>query len=152
MVILCGLAIGGIIAFITWTTISGLSMGLSIAVTVLIIACPHALGLAIPLVTARSTALAANHGLLIRTRDAMESIKKINYVLMDKTGTLTEGQFKVHHVESYQSNLSNDEVLRLMAALEADSSHPMAIGILNEAKHKNFVTKCQKQVSSQVLG
>lgn len=141
----------GIIAFITWTTISGLSMGLSIAVTVLIIACPHALGLAIPLVTARSTALAANHGLLIRNRDAMESIKKINYVLMDKTGTLTEGQFKVHHVESYQSNLSNDEVLRLMAALEADSSHPMAIGILNEAKHKKISLPSVKK-TSQITG
>lgn len=140
-----------IIAFITWTTISGLSMGLSIAVTVLIIACPHALGLAIPLVTARSTALAANHGLLIRNRDAMESIKKINYVLMDKTGTLTEGQFKVHHVESYQSNLSNDEVLRLMAALEADSSHPMAIGILNEAKHKKISLPSVKK-TSQITG
>lgn len=141
----------GIIAFITWTTISGLSMGLSIAVTVLIIACPHALGLAIPLVTARSTALAANHGLLIRNRDAMESIKKINYVLMDKTGTLTGGQFKVHHVESYQSNLSNDEVLRLMAALEADSSHPMAIGILNEAKHKKISLPSVKK-TSQITG
>ncbi len=128
----------GIVSFITWLMIENVSMGLSIAVTVLIIACPHALGLAIPLVTARSTALAANHGLLIRNRDAMEAVKKVNYVLMDKTGTLTEGVFKVNHYESYQSNYTEARVLQLMAALESRSSHPMALGILNEAKRKKL--------------
>ncbi|GEN95612.1 heavy metal translocating P-type ATPase [Pediococcus ethanolidurans] len=141
----------GIIAFVAWTSLSGLSMGMSIAVTVLIIACPHALGLAIPLVTARSTALAANHGLLIRNRDAMEAIKKVKYVLMDKTGTLTEGKFKVNHIESYQSDLNDDQVLQLMASLEANSTHPMAVGVLNAAKNKGLSLLTAKN-TSQITG
>ncbi|AMV59876.1 Lead, cadmium, zinc and mercury transporting ATPase [Pediococcus damnosus] len=141
----------GIIAFITWTSLRGLSVGLSITVTVLIIACPHALGLAVPLVTARSTALAANHGLLIRNRDAMESINKIKYVLMDKTGTLTEGLFKVRHYESYQNNLSDVQVLKLMATLENGSSHPMAVGILNEAKQQKITVSQAKDIE-QITG
>lgn len=141
----------GIIAFVAWTSLSGLSMGMSIAVTVLIIACPHALGLAIPLVTARSTALAANHGLLIRNRDAMEAIKKVKYVLMDKTGTLTEGKFKVNHIESYQSDLNDDQVLQLMASLEANSTHPMAVGVLNAAKNEELSLLTSKN-TSQITG
>lgn len=141
----------GIIAFTVWTAFNGLSVGLSITVTVLIIACPHSLGLAVPLVTARSTALAANHGLLIRNRDAMESIKKIKYVLMDKTGTLTEGLFKVRHFESYQNDLSDNQMLQIMASLENGSSHPMAIGILNEAKQQKL-TVAQAQNATQLTG
>ncbi|WP_412990063.1 heavy metal translocating P-type ATPase [Pediococcus siamensis] len=140
-----------ILSFVGWLLSSGLSVALSVAVTVLIIACPHALGLAIPLVTARSTALAANHGLLIRNRNALETVKRLNYVLMDKTGTLTEGKFKVNHYESFRSDYSNERILQIMAALEADSSHPLALGIVNAAKAQNIeLLKAKK--TAQITG
>ncbi|CAJ1230269.1 Copper-exporting P-type ATPase B [Lactiplantibacillus xiangfangensis] len=126
-----------IVAFITWLLVGNLALALSIAVTVLVIACPHALGLAIPLVVARSTAIAAGHGLLIRNRDAMEQVKKLNYALMDKTGTLTAGNFKVADYQSSDAELKADDVLKIMASLETGSSHPLAVGILTAAKaHK----------------
>jgi len=81
----------------------------------------------------------------------MESIKKIKYVLMDKTGTLTEGLFKVRHFESYQNDLSDNQMLQIMASLENGSSHPMAIGILNEAKQQKL-TVAQAQNATQLTG
>lgn len=122
------------VAFVSWLLLDNLAMALSIAVTVLVIACPHALGLAIPLVVARSTAIAASHGLLIQSRDAMEQVNQVKYVLMDKTGTLTEGNFKVHAVKSTTNQLTNHQVLQLMASLESGASHPLAVGILNAAR------------------
>lgn len=71
-------------------------------VTVLVIACPHALGLAIPLVTARSTSIGAHNGLIIKNRESVEIAQHIDYVMMDKTGTLTEGNFSVNHYESFK--------------------------------------------------
>jgi Cu2+-exporting ATPase len=128
-----------IIAFVVWLLITkNVDIALERLVTVLIIACPHALGLAIPLVVARSTFLGASNGLLIRNRVALEKSKKIAVVTMDKTGTLTEGDFRVSVVESLSEKWSNDEVLRLMASLESHSNHPLAIGILEEAEKRKI--------------
>jgi Cu2+-exporting ATPase len=128
----------GLVTFIVWLSLSGLNVALERTVTVLVIACPHALGLAIPLVVARSTALGATHGLLLRNRNALEVAKQIDTVLMDKTGTLTEGNFKVKSVVAFDQE-SQDDILRLMAALEANASHPLAVGILAAAKAKKLV-------------
>jgi len=128
-----------IIAFVVWLLITkNVDIALERLVTVLIIACPHALGLAIPLVVARSTFLGASNGLLIRNRVALEKSKKIAVVTMDKTGTLTEGDFRVSVVESLSEKWSNDEVLRLMASLESHSNHPLSIGILEEAEKRKI--------------
>ncbi|MBC1501789.1 copper-translocating P-type ATPase [Listeria weihenstephanensis] len=125
----------GIIAFIVWAIITKeLNTPLERMVTVLIIACPHALGLAIPLVTARSTSLGAQNGLLIKNRQALEIAKKVTVVMMDKTGTLTEGNFAVNKVESFVTGYSEDQILAYMAALEKNASHPLAQGIMKKAK------------------
>lgn len=123
----------GLIAFFAWTAIAGLSTGLTRLVTVLVIACPHALGLAIPLVVARSTSLAAGRGLLVRNRQALETAGKIDTLMMDKTGTLTQGIFKVNAVKAF-AGTDEQTVLGQFAALEASSSHPLATGILAAAK------------------
>ncbi|WP_373695327.1 heavy metal translocating P-type ATPase [Nicoliella lavandulae] len=127
-----------IVAWIVWSFINGVSFATTTAVTVLIIACPHALGLAIPLVTSRTTSLAATNGLLIRNRDALEGTKHLKYALMDKTGTLTQGQFKVNLVKSLDSSLSDDDALQLIASAEQTSSHPLATGILAAADQKSI--------------
>tara|TARA_R110001592_G_scaffold64751_9_gene198920 strand:+ start:6083 stop:8179 length:2097 start_codon:yes stop_codon:yes gene_type:complete len=106
-------------------------------VTVMIIACPHALGLAIPLVVAISTAVSAQNGLLIRNRTAFEESRKISVLLFDKTGTLTKGDFGVTRVESVDKQYSSDEVLRLASALEQSSEHPIAVGIVKKVKSGN---------------
>lgn len=124
----------GILAFIIWLNVTNLATALPVAVAVFVIACPHALGLAVPLVVARSTALAAQNGLLIRNREALEQVKHLRFALMDKTGTLTQGKFTVTHLESLVDELDNQAILQLMAALESDSSHPLATGILTAAK------------------
>ncbi|MDN5291469.1 MAG: P-type Cu2+ transporter, partial [Anaerophaga sp.] len=129
----------GVIAFIVWLIITkDLNIAFERMVTVLIIACPHALGLAIPLVVARSTSLGASNGLLIRNRVALEKSKSIAVVTMDKTGTLTEGDFRVSVVESLAEKWSKEEVLRIMASLESHSNHPLAVGILAEAEKQNI--------------
>lgn len=127
----------GILAFIVWLTVANLAVALPVAVAVFVIACPHALGLAVPLVVSRSTAIAAQNGLLIRNRNAMEQVNQIKYALMDKTGTLTMGEFKVNHLVSFSDDLSDNDVLALMAGLENGSSHPLATGILTAAKTQN---------------
>lgn len=125
----------GIIAFVVWYTISkDINIALERMVTVFIIACPHALGLAIPLVVARSTSLGATHGLLIRNRNALEKAKHISVVTMDKTGTLTEGNFRVSAVKSLSEKWSDTDILKVMAAMEMHSNHPLAVGILDKAK------------------
>jgi Cu2+-exporting ATPase len=98
------------------------------AVTVMVISCPHALGLAVPLVVAVSTSLAASRGLLIRDRSAFERARSLQAIVFDKTGTLTEGRFGVSEVSSF-SDLSKDEVLQIAGALESRSEHPIAAGI-----------------------
>ncbi|WP_419155007.1 copper-translocating P-type ATPase [Weissella minor] len=122
-----------VIALVVWTTTRGFTYALPIVVTVLIIACPHALGLAIPLVASRMTGLAAQNGLLIQNRNALESINDVKYVLMDKTGTLTEGQFKVQQVVMFNQQYQQQDVLTLAAALEKGSTHPLATGIVAAA-------------------
>lgn len=129
----------GLIAFIVWIMIThNIDFALERLVTVLVIACPHALGLAIPLVTARSTSIGAHNGLIIKNREAVEIAQHLNYVMMDKTGTLTKGVFTVNHYESLDNQLTDDEVLQLFASLESASNHPLATGIIEYAKSKKI--------------
>ncbi|RMC61544.1 cadmium-translocating P-type ATPase [Lactobacillus sp. ESL0259] len=128
----------GIIALIVWTSLRGISGGLERMVTVLVIACPHALGLAIPLVNAKSTSIGAKNGLLIRNRNVISVSSKINYLLLDKTGTLTEGKFQVRKYDSLNKEYDSAEIIKLIASLEQDSNHPIAQSILQFAKEKNI--------------
>jgi Cu2+-exporting ATPase len=107
-------------------------------VAVMVISCPHALGLAVPLVVAVSTTLAARHGLLIRDRAAFERARKLDAVVFDKTGTLTEGRFGVTHVVPLGS-ADEREVLQVAAALESQSEHPIARGIVEHAEAQGIV-------------
>ena len=120
----------GLASFIIWTMTSSLSFALMTAVSVFVIACPHALGLAVPLVVARLTNLSAKNGLLIQNRTSLESISKIKYALMDKTGTLTDGKFSVRQVVDLAKDDKVD-ILQVMAALESGSTHPIALSIVN---------------------
>ncbi|AHM57222.1 copper-exporting P-type ATPase B [Peptoclostridium acidaminophilum DSM 3953] len=106
--------------------------------TVMVITCPHALGLAIPLVVARSTSLSAKNGLLIKNRTAFENSRKISIVLFDKTGTLTEGKFGVSSVKSSAASYTEKDIIKLASALEKKSEHPIARGILEEAQKLNI--------------
>jgi len=103
-------------------------------VTVMVVACPHALGLAIPLVVAISTALSAQSGLLIRNRTAFEESRKISALVFDKTGTLTKGDFGVTRYESVSELYPKEDVLRLASALEQNSEHPIAVGVIKKIK------------------
>lgn len=114
------------------------SFALERMVTVMVISCPHALGLAIPLVTAISTSVSAQKGLLIRNRTAFENARKITTLVFDKTGTLTTGEFGVSRVESLQKDLSGPELLRIAGALEVNSEHPIAEGIMMHIKEKEI--------------
>ena len=107
-------------------------------VTVMVIACPHALGLAIPLVVAISTAVSAQNGLLIRNRTAFEESRKISALLFDKTGTLTKGDFGVTRIESVNNDYTTNEILRLSSALEQSSEHPIAVGIMKKVKENDI--------------
>lgn len=106
--------------------------------TVMVIACPHALGLAVPLVVAISTTVAAQHGLLIRNRTAFENSRKISLMIFDKTGTLTRGDFGVTRYGSFVETLKDTEILRLAGALEAKSEHPLAMGIMQKIKDEKI--------------
>jgi P-type Cu2+ transporter len=106
--------------------------------TVMVIACPHALGLAVPLVVAISTSLSARKGLLIRNRTAFENARKITLFAFDKTGTLTRGKFEVSRYGSLTSNYSDIDILNLAAGLEAKSEHPIAMGIMRKANEKGI--------------
>lgn len=119
----------------TWITLGfPFVYALERMVTVMVIACPHALGLAIPLVVAISTAVSAQNGLLIRNRTAFEESRKISALLFDKTGTLTKGDFGVVRIESVDQHYTPEEVLRLASALEQSSEHPIAVGIVKKMK------------------
>jgi Cu2+-exporting ATPase len=107
-------------------------------VTVIVICCPHALGLAVPLVVAKSTALSAKHGLLIKNRSAFENSRKITTIIFDKTGTLTIGKFQVSKIVSLKKDLGENEIIRLASALEQKSEHPIATGILQKVKDLNL--------------
>lgn len=144
----------GIVAFIVWFILTkDINIALERMVTVLIIACPHALGLAIPLVTARSTSLGAQNGLLVKDRQALEVAKKVDIIMMDKTGTLTEGNFAVNEFESFSQDYTKEEVLSLMAALEQTSSHPLAVGVLNKMEELGLsIPKASKVTNLPGIG
>lgn len=127
--------VAGLVTFAAWY-FSGSTLAFAIErmVTVIVICCPHALGLAVPLVVAKSTSMAARHGLLIKNRTAFENARKITTLVFDKTGTLTVGQFAVVRHGSLNDNFSDDDVLRLAYALEQGSEHPIATGIVQKAK------------------
>jgi P-type Cu2+ transporter len=120
----------GALTFIVWTAIGETGEAVERTVTVLVISCPHALGLAIPLVIAISTGIAARAGILIRDRIALERMRTVGAVLFDKTGTLTKGRPAVRDVAG---DLPSDEVLRLAAAVEASSEHPLAKAVVTAA-------------------
>lgn len=128
----------GAITLAAWL-ISGRGSAFAVerAVTVMVISCPHALGLAVPLVVAVSTSLAAKSGLLIRNRQAFERAKDLQAVVFDKTGTLTEGRFGVTDVVAL-AELNENEVLKLISSLEANSEHPIASGIVEASKEKDI--------------
>ncbi|AXV38686.1 MAG: heavy metal translocating P-type ATPase [Methanobacterium sp. BRmetb2] len=129
------LAGGGITLFVWLAFMSeGFAFSLERTVTVMVTTCPHALGLAVPLVVAVSTALSAKEGLLIRSRTSFEQARKIHAVIFDKTGTLTEGKFGVTDVISFQDNINDEKLLNFAAAVENRSEHPIAEGIMSKAK------------------
>jgi len=131
------LSVGGITLLIWLVLGKGFEFSIERMVTVMVITCPHALGLAIPLVVAVSTALAARSGLLIRDRADFERARQLDAVVFDKTGTLTEGRFGVRRVVTFD-NRSEEEVLRLAAALEQQSEHPIAAGIVRTAQERKL--------------
>jgi len=130
--------LAGMITFVAWILLSGsLEFAVGRTVTVLVIACPHALGLAIPLVIAISTTLAARNGLLVRDRMALETAKDVDVVVFDKTGTLTEGRLSVVGVFT-ASGMDENEALSLAASVERDSEHAMARAILRTADDRGL--------------
>ncbi|KMK52971.1 Copper-exporting P-type ATPase B [Fructobacillus sp. EFB-N1] len=135
-----------ILALLIWTAISGLTTAFNIAVTTLIIACPHALGLAIPLVIQRTKALAAKDGILIKKHGAVLSAKHLDYALMDKTGTLTNGHFQVQKLVT--NKISDHDALAIMAALEQQSSHPLAKAIVQKAKDDGVTVTAGQDVQT----
>lgn len=133
-----GALAAGLLTFVIWIALGyPISFAIVRMVTVLIIACPHALGLAAPLVVAVSTAIAAKKGLLIRNRASFENARLIEAVVFDKTGTLTRGEFGVTNIAS-SSPFTEEEVLSLAAAVEAHSEHPIARGILTSAEERQL--------------
>jgi len=106
--------------------------------SVMVITCPHALGLAVPLVVAISTSVSAKKGLLIRNRTAFENARKISLMVFDKTGTLTKGNFGVQDYKSFNNDYSDEDILKLAGALESQSEHPLAEGIMNKNKKKKI--------------
>nr|WP_269768795.1 copper/silver-translocating P-type ATPase CopB [Enterococcus durans] len=130
--------VAGILAFIAWLFLENLPDALERMVTVFIIACPHALGLAIPLVVARSTSIAAKNGLLLKNRNALEQANDLDVIILDKTGTLTQGKFTVTGLEVLTDNYTKEELLKYIGALESAANHPLAIGIMNYLKEKDI--------------
>ena len=153
--------VAGIGTFLYWyLTGQTLAFAMERMVTVIVICCPHALGLAVPLVVAKSTALSAKNGLLIKNRTAFENARKITTIVFDKTGTLTVGKFEVSKIISLQKELSENEIIRLASALEQQSEHPIATGILQKVKNlsitipatENFNAITGKGVEATVEG
>ncbi len=128
---LIAIGAGGLTLFV-WLAImhQDFAFALERTVTVMVITCPHALGLAVPLVVAVSTALSAKNGLLIRNRGAFEQARNLNAIIFDKTGTLTLGKFGVTDTVVFDKNLKEEEILKKAAAVEAHSEHPIALGIV----------------------
>ncbi|MGB9938879.1 heavy metal translocating P-type ATPase [Methanosarcina sp.] len=144
----------GALTFTLWILFGQqLVFALERAVTVMVITCPHALGLAIPLVVAVSTSIAAKSGLLIRDRQAFERARNLQAIIFDKTGTLTEGRFGVTDIvslsgEENETGKDNERILSLAASLEASSEHPIATGILESAREKRLQIQSVEEFSS----
>lgn len=130
--------IAAVIAFIYWMLTTDVQTAIIFMVTTLVIACPHALGLAIPLVVARSTSLGASRGLLVKDREALELATKADVMILDKTGTLTSGEFKVLNVDLLSDHYTKEEVIALMAGIEGGSSHPIAQSIIRYAEQQDI--------------
>ena len=124
----------GVVTFAVWALLGDMERAVTNTVTVLVIACPHALGLAIPLVVSLSTAIAARQGILVRNRAALERMRTVDTVLFDKTGTLTKGAHIVTDVAGV--GMSDTAVLRLAAGVESDSEHPLARAIVDAAHQR----------------
>ncbi len=131
------LAVGTITLFVWLAYGKEFVFAIERAVTVMVITCPHALSLAIPLVLAVSTSLAAKYGLLIRERQAFERAKDLQAVVFDKTGTLTKGEFGVTDVIPL-ANVEKNSVIEIAASLEVNSEHPIVAGIVNTAKKRGY--------------
>ncbi|MEQ1675868.1 MAG: copper-translocating P-type ATPase [Chitinophagaceae bacterium] len=153
--------VAGVATFLAWyLSGSNLAFAIERMVTVIVICCPHALGLAVPLVVAKSTALSAKHGLLIKNRTAFENARKITTLVFDKTGTLTVGKFEVSKITPVASGLSENDLLKYASALEQNSEHPIATGIIQKAKElsitipsvQNFNAMTGKGVEATIDG
>lgn len=127
-----------LIAFVVWMIIGDIPTAVIFTITTLVIACPHALGLAIPLVTARSTSLGASRGLLVKDRQALEIAQDADVMILDKTGTLTTGEFKVLDVKLLNDKYTKEEIIALLAGIEGGSSHPIAQSIISFAEQQNI--------------
>ena len=129
----------GFTTLFVWVLLSDdLTFAIARMATVMVITCPHALGLATPLVVANSTALSAKNGLLIRNRTAFENSRKIDTIVFDKTGTLTRGEFGVNNIQIFSDHYDEKEVLKLSASLEQNSEHPIAKGIIAKAEEQEI--------------
>ncbi|OGY27018.1 MAG: hypothetical protein A2Z11_01960 [Candidatus Woykebacteria bacterium RBG_16_43_9] len=139
----------GIGTFIYWFFVNpqGAVFAATLAISVIVIACPHALGLAIPTVTTVTTSLAAKNGILIRDMRAAELARKLNYVVFDKTGTLTQGKFGVSQIIPF-GEINEESLLKSVAAVEFHSQHSIAQGILNEATKRNIDIEAAEKFQS----
>ena len=153
--------VSGITTFLYWY-LDGKDLAFAIErmVTVVVICCPHALGLAVPLVVAKSTAISAQNGLLIKNRTAFENSRKVTTLVFDKTGTLTVGKFEVSKVVPVRQDLDEKELIRIASSLEQNSEHPIATGIIQKVKElsvtipqlENFNAMTGKGVQAIVEG
>lgn len=128
----------GVTTFIVWFINHDLAFALERMVTVMVTSCPHALGVAIPLVVAISTTASATHGLLIKNRTAFENARKLTTIIFDKTGTLTKGSHEVQKVISQSPTYTSDDILKYVAAVQQQSEHYIARGIVRKLKEKNL--------------
>src|SRR5690554_128331 len=130
---------GGVITFVVWLLLGySFVFALERMVTVMVISCPHALGLAVPLVVAISTSISAQKGLLIRNRTAFENSRLITTVIFDKTGTLTKGSHELQEIKILNNDYSEKELLRLASGVEQHSEHYIAQGLLRKVKEQNI--------------
>src|SRR5690242_19949147 len=144
-----------LVTFVTWWALGDLDQAVVRTVTVLVIACPHALGLAIPLVIALSTAVSAKAGILVKDRLALERMRTVDAVLFDKTGTLTKGAHTVTAIAAAGGH-TEDDVRALAAGVEADSEHPLARAIVaaadTPAKATDFRSLTGRGVQATIEG
>ncbi|MGZ5385435.1 MAG: heavy metal translocating P-type ATPase, partial [Acidimicrobiia bacterium] len=144
-IVAVGVSLPTLVAWLVFGT-GGATFAVARAVTVLVIACPHALGLAIPLVNMNATALSARNGILVRNREAFERGRSIQFVAFDKTGTLTEGRFVVSAIQTV--GLSEDEMLAAAASLERSSEHPLAAAIVEAAAERELTVANGQEVTA----